>query len=211
MQLTYMGGTKTLSTNEEGTSTLAFDIGGAPYAQMAATIFDLLKQQNVPSHILAYNENTCTMQIVRCEQMPKLEWHWHCRLHDELYKRFKYLRPTIGAYLINPAMEIVTKQDRNLVSLTMVGGLGFLPGNQAHCFGLMSNSVVDILQGIFRQRGLDLWHVRLEWGVNPLDNTPMLVDAISPLECICSLNGSDQVLFDAEVADQFLNSSQQIQ
>lgn len=82
MQLTYMGSTKTLSTDSEGISCLAFDIGGASYMQMAATIFELLKAQNVPTHMLGCDESNCTMQIVRCEQMPSLfRLHPTCLRH----------------------------------------------------------------------------------------------------------------------------------
>lgn len=210
--LTYIGGTKTLGQNEDGFATLAFDIGGHRYGDMADEVFKLLEAQNVPTHRIAYKPSTATMTIVRAEYMPRLEWHCHWRAHNNLLHTYKLRRPLrLGEPFVNPCIEIISKTDRQPMSLTMVGGFGILPGNQAHCFGMLTNSVVDILHAAFLERGLDLWHVRLEWAVHPEKNTPMLVDAISPLECIASLVGSPHVLSDAEVADQFLNSSQQIQ
>lgn len=210
--LTYIGGTKTLSQNEDGFSTLTFDIGGPNYGSMADEVFKLLEAQNVPTHRIAYKPSTATMTIVRAEYMPKLEWHCHWRAHAAMCNRFKLVcQVQLGQPFVNPCIEIISKTDRSPMSLTMVGGLGVLPGNQAHCFGMLTNSVVDILHAAFLQRGLDLWHVSLEWAVHPEKNTPMLVDAISPLECIASLVGSPHVLSDAEVADQFLNSSTKVQ
>ena len=176
---------------------------------MSAAIFSELQAGGVArTHLAAYDLDALTMDVVRADMFkPGLEWvgRWFCT--GSFFRRYKMV-PGIydGLPLASPVYEITLKDDAAgdppieasaLVSLGIVRdwpSMSLLAG--------CNKKVMEALPEIFRRKGLDLWDIKIEWGLDQ-NGAPLLIDEISPGCCRAFKTGTKERIQGLDLARLF--------
>ncbi len=232
MQLVYRGKTKDVYENGQDTLRLVFtdrvtkndageiDPGGNTVADvtapgqglacllMSSTIFNELNAKKIArTHMVSCDLQSMSM-IVKKAQMfnPGLEWvtRWVCT--GSFLRRYKMVKGVVdGLRLPAPVFEITLKDDAAgdpLIVPSALVALGIIQ-KDSMCKLLESNEkAMQSIQAMFSDRGLDLWDIKIEWGLDA-DGAPIIIDEISPGCCRAFKAGTKERVAGAELAEYF--------
>jgi len=212
MQLLYRGKTKDVYEKEPGVLHLAFsdrvtkndageiDPGGNTLAidpvpgqaeaclLMSSAIFDEIQRKNIAfTHMLSYDLASLSMNVRRARLFsPGLEWiaRWVCT--GSFMRRYAMV-PGIrdGMVLPNPVFEVTLKDDAAgdpLIMPAAVTALGIVDSKTMDELWAKNQAVMQIIHAMFAARKLDLWDIKIEWGLDE-NGRPLLIDEISPGSC----------------------------
>lgn len=234
MKLVYRGKTKDVYELDKDTARLVFtdrvtkndageiDPGGNNLAEetvpgqaeacllMTAAIFNEINKKNIaPTHMVSFDLPGLTMDVRRATLFsPGLEWvgRWICT--GSFFRRYK-MAPGVadGKRLPSPVFEITLKDDAAgdppIVPSALVA-LGIVRPEVMGPLFERNAKVLEAIREMFDARGLDLWDIKIEWG---LDNTgtPLLIDEVSPGCCRAFEKGTANRVQGPALAERFRN------
>ena len=231
MKLAYSGKTKDIYELDNGALRMVFsdrvtkneqgqiDPGGNLRAEetvpgqaraclmMSAAVFTELRGV-APTHLIDYDMDALTMDVSLAKMFkPGLEWigRWFCT--GSFFRRYKMVPGVFDGLLMpSPVYEITLKDDAAgdpLIDRSAVVSLGIVKDwkSMSRLWDL-NNDVMEALQKIFRHKKLDLWDIKIEWGLDQNDE-PMLIDEISPGSCRAFKAGTKERVQGLELANCF--------
>lgn len=232
MKLVYRGKTKDVYEEGEGSLRLVFtdrvtkndageiDPGGNTLAEetvpgqgeacllMTSAIFSEIDAKKIATtHMISYDLPNLSMDVRKAKMFtPGLEWvaRWICT--GSFMRRYKMV-PGIydGMPLPNPVFEITLKDDAAgdppIVPAAAVA-LGIVEAGTMAKLLPMNEKVMATIRDMFTSRGLDLWDIKIEWGLDENGN-PLLIDEISPGCCRAFKAGTKERVAGLELAERF--------
>lgn len=232
MQLVYRGKTKDVYEKNQDSLHLVFtdrvtkndageiDPGGNNLAEetvpgqgeacllMTSAIFSEIKQKNIAaSHMISFDLPSLSMDVVKAKLFtPGLEWvaRWVCT--GSFLRRYSMV-PGIkdGMRLPNPVFEVTLKDDAAgdppIVPSALVA-LGIVDAKTMDDLWTRNQAVMGAIRDMFTARGLDLWDIKIEWGLDA-KGAPLLIDEISPGCCRAFKAGTTERVAGLDLAEKF--------
>ncbi len=175
---------------------------------MTSAIFEEIAARNIArTHMIAYDLASLSMDVRKAVLFtPGLEWvaRWICT--GSFLRRYKMV-PGIhdGMPLVMPVFEITLKDDAAgdppIVPSALVG-LGVVSAAIMDDLWPRNAKVMQAIREMFTARGLDLWDIKIEWGLDE-NGRPMLIDEISPGCCRAFKAGTTERVAGRELAEHF--------
>ena len=156
---------------------------------MSAALFGEIQKKGVArTHMLGYDLDALTMDVSRAKMFePGLEWigRWICT--GSFFRRYKMAPGIYDGRPLSPAVyEITLKDDAAgdpLIDPSALVALGIVRDWPLMSLLMdLNKRVMEAIVDVFRLKGLDLWDIKIEWGLDHNDE-PMLIDEISPGSC----------------------------
>jgi phosphoribosylaminoimidazole-succinocarboxamide synthase len=113
-----------------------------------------------------------------------------------------------GFRLPSPVWEITLKDDSAgdpLIAPSAITALGLMDSATLEDLWAANDQVMRALHDMFSARGLDLWDIKIEWGLDE-NGRPLLIDEISPGCCRAFKKGSRERAVGLELAEYFTRS-----
>ena len=232
MKLVYRGKTKDVYEDGQNTLRLIFtdrvtkndageiDPGGNIVAEetapgqgeacllMTSAIFDEINTKKIArTHMVSYDLPSLSMVVRKAKLFsPGLEWvaRWVCT--GSFLRRYGMV-PGIhdGMRLPSPVFEITLKDDDAgdpLIVPSALVALGIVTQNVMDRLLTDNAAVMGAISNMFAARGLDLWDIKIEWGLDE-DGSPLLIDEISPGCCRAFKTGTKERVSGADLAELF--------
>ena len=175
---------------------------------MSTAIFGEIAARAIAStHMLGHDRNTLSMDVRRARLFtPGLEWvgRWVCT--GSFLRRFAMV-PGVrdGLRLPSPVLEITLKDDAAgdppIVPSALVA-LGIVPARLMPALWAVNQAALEAIRGMFTARGLDLWDIKIEWGLDER-GAPLIIDEISPGSCRAFKAGTTERVTGGELAAYF--------
>lgn len=175
---------------------------------MTSAIFSELHTRGVArTHMIAHDMQACSMDVLRARTFtPGLEWvgRWVCT--GSFYRRYRMV-PGIqdGMALPHPVFEITLKDDAAgdpPIIPAALTALGIVQTSVMDGLVAANAAVLEAVRDMFRTRQLDLWDIKVEWGVDD-NGDPLLIDEISPGCCRAFEAGTTRRVAGRALADRF--------
>ena len=175
---------------------------------MSSAIFSEIAARGIArTHMLGFDLPSISMDVVKAKMFtPGLEWVARWVATGSFVRRYSMV-PGIadGMPLPNPVFEVTLKDDA-------AGDPPIVPGALV-ALGIVNKAVMDVLwdknakvlqaiREMFAARGLDLWDIKIEWGLDENGN-PLLIDEVSPGCCRAFKAGTKERLIGNELAERF--------
>lgn len=232
MKLVYKGKTKDVYERDEHSLHLVFtdrvtkndageiDPGGNTLAEetipgqgeacvvMSSAIFSEIAERKIAqTHMISFDQASVSMDVQKATMFrPGLEWvgRWVCT--GSFMRRYAMVPGiTDGMALPNPVFEITLKDDAAgdppIVPAALVA-LGVVPKNIMDVLWTMNQEVLAHIHEMFSVRGLDLWDIKIEWGLDKNGN-PLLIDEVSPGCCRAFKKGTRERVLGNQLAEYF--------
>lgn len=232
MNLVYRGKTKDVYEDGPGTLRLVFtdrvtkndageiDPGGNNLAEetapgqgeacllMSSAIFNELNEKKIArTHMVSCDLSALSMTVRKATMFtPGLEWvaRWVCT--GSFLRRYKMVPGVYdGMPLPSPVFEITLKDDAAgdpLVVPSALVGLGIVNAKVMEKLVDSNAKAMQAIQAMFAARGLDLWDIKIEWGLDE-DGAPILIDEVSPGCCRAFNAGTKDRVSGKELAERF--------
>ena len=232
MNLVYRGKTKDVYEDGPGTLRLVFtdrvtkndageiDPGGNNLAEetapgqgeacllMSSAIFNELNEKKIArTHMVSCDLPALSMVVRKATMFtPGLEWvaRWVCT--GSFLRRYKMVPGVYdGMPLPSPVFEITLKDDAAgdpLVVPSALVGLGIVNAKAMEKLVDSNARAMQAIQGMFSARGLDLWDIKIEWGLDE-EGAPILIDEVSPGCCRAFNAGTQNRVSGKELAERF--------
>lgn len=175
---------------------------------MSSAIFNEITDKNIAqTHMIAFDLASLSMDVVRATMFtPGLEWvtRWVCT--GSFLRRYAMV-PGVkdGMFLPSPVSEITLKDDAAgdppIVPSALVA-LGIVDGKIMDELLAKNAAVMEAIRAMFTARGLDLWDIKIEWGMNE-QGQPIIIDEISPGCCRAFKAGTRERVAGQELAELF--------
>lgn len=155
---------------------------------MTSAIFKEIDENNIArTHMLACDLPALTMTVRKAVMFtPGIEWigRWVCT--GSFLRRYGMV-PGVrdGMPLPSPVFEITLKDDAAgdpLIVPSALVALGIVKAAVMEELLTRNARAMQAVRGMFTARGLDLWDIKVEWGLDA-QGAPMLIDEISPGCC----------------------------
>lgn len=175
---------------------------------MSAAIFSEISEKNIArTHMLACDMQALSMDVLRAQMFtPGLEWvaRWVCT--GSFLRRYSMV-PGVrdGLFLPSPVFEITLKDDAAgdpLIVPSALVALGIVKGGIMDDLLSRNAAVMETVRGMFAARGLDLWDIKIEWGLDD-QGRPVIIDEISPGCCRAFKAGTGERVAGLELAERF--------
>ena len=196
---------------DPGGNTVAEDTapgqGGACLA-VTSVLFETLQKQGVANtHMVDYDLEKLTMTVKKGKLFtPGLEWvaRWVCT--GSFLRRYNMIAGTYdGMPLPSPVFEVTLKNDAAgdppIVPSALVA-LGIVPAATMEKLLPLNERTLQAIRGMFAERGLDLWDIKIEWGLDAAGE-PLLIDEVSPGCCRAYKAGTKERVVGLELAAYF--------
>lgn len=175
---------------------------------MTSAIFNELNEKKIArTHMLSYDLASLSMDVLRAKMFtPGLEWvtRWVCT--GSFLRRYSMV-PGVkdGMFLPSPVYEITLKNDAAgdppIVPSALVA-LGIIKADIMDELLAKNAAVMETIRAMFTARGLDLWDIKIEWGLDE-NGQPLIIDEISPGCCRAFKAGTHERVAGMELAEKF--------
>ncbi len=175
---------------------------------MSTAIFEEIAAKNIATtHMISYDLSALTMDVIKANMFkPGLEWvaRWVCT--GSFLRRYS-MAPGVkdGMVLPTPVFEITLKDDDAgdpLIVPSALAALGIVNSGIMDELLAKNAAVMEAIRAMFSARGLDLWDIKIEWGMNA-KGQPIIIDEISPGCCRAFKTGTNERVAGLELAEKF--------
>lgn len=175
---------------------------------MSSAIFSEIADKNIArTHMIGYDIPSLSMDVRKATMFtPGLEWvaRWVCT--GSFLRRYSMVPGARdGAFLPSPVFEITLKDDAAgdpLIVPSALVALGVVDGAVMDELLAKNAAVMEAIRAMFTVRGLDLWDIKIEWGLDE-QGRPMIIDEISPGCCRAFRAGTRERVAGPELAEMF--------
>ena len=175
---------------------------------MTSAIFEEIAAKNIAkTHMLSYDLKELSMDVVKAGMFtPGLEWVARWVGTGSFLRRYKMV-PGIkdGMILPNPVYEVTLKDDAAgdpPIIPAALTALGVIKAEIMEGLWERNKKVMEAIRGMFAARGLDLWDIKIEWGLDK-NGQPILIDEVSPGCCRAFKAGTTERVQGLELAEKF--------
>ena len=178
--------------------------------KMTSAIFRELSEKGFATHMVSYDLAALSMVVKKAKLFsPGLEWVGRWVATGSFVRRYSSI-PTCrdGFRLPSPVWEITLKDDAAgdpLIAPSAITALGLMDSATLEDLWAANDQVMRALHDMFSARGLDLWDIKIEWGLDE-NGRPLLIDEISPGCCRAFKKGSRERAVGLELAEYFTRS-----
>lgn len=175
---------------------------------MTSAIFQEIAGKNIArTHMISCDPANLSMDVRKATLFtPGLEWvgRWVCT--GSFLRRYAMV-PGIrdGMRLPNPVFEITLKDDAAgdppIVPAALTA-LGIVKKDTMETLLRDNAAVQEAIRAMFAGRGLDLWDIKIEWGLDT-EGRPMLIDEVSPGCCRAFDTASGKRVLGMDLAERF--------
>lgn len=175
---------------------------------MSSAIFNEISAKKIAkTHMISFDLASQSMDVLRARMFtPGLEWvtRWVCT--GSFLRRYSMVPGVMdGMFLPSPVFEITLKDDAAgdppIVPSALVA-LGIVDANIMDDLLAKNAAVMDAIRAMFTARGLDLWDIKIEWGMDE-QGQPIIIDEISPGCCRAFKTGTRERVAGKELAELF--------
>ena len=170
------------------TSDLLLEGQGYACLSMTASIFDHLARNGIPTHMVSYNLDNLSMIVRKASTFtPGLEWVCRWKATGSYVRRYHSV-PGVqdGMPLPFPVHEITLKDDAGgdpMIVPDSIVALNMISRNQLDELVALNAKTMSLLHDFFREKGLDLWDIKIEWGQDAETGSLLLIDEVSANGC----------------------------
>ena len=170
------------------TSNLLLEGQGFACLSMTAAIFDYLARNGIPTHMVSYDLSKLSMIVRQASTFrPGLEWVCRWKATGSYVRRYNSV-PGMedGMKLPFPVHEITLKDDAKgdpMIVPDSIVALNMISKDQLDELIDLNARTMDLLHVFFRQKGLDLWDIKIEWGQDAETGQLLLIDEVSANGC----------------------------
>ena len=175
---------------------------------MTSAIFEEIAAKNIAkTHMLAYDLKELSMDVIKAGMFtPGLEWVARWVGTGSFLRRYKMV-PGIkdGMLLPNPVFEVTLKDDAAgdpPIIPAALTALGVIRPEIMDGLWERNQKVMQAIREMFAARGLDLWDIKIEWGLDQ-NGQPILIDEVSPGCCRAFKAGTTERVQGLELAEKF--------
>ena len=178
--------------------------------KMTSAIFRELSEKGFATHMVSYDLAGLSMIVKKAKLFsPGLEWVGRWVATGSFVRRYSSV-PSCrdGLRLPSPIWEITLKDDAAgdpLIVPSAITALGIMDAVTMDNLWAVNDRVMRALRDMFSARGLDLWDIKIEWGLDE-NNQPLLIDEISPGSCRAFKEGAGERVTGLELAEYFTRS-----
>lgn len=175
---------------------------------MTSAIFREIADKGIArTHMLSCDLPSLSMDVLKATLFtPGLEWvaRWVCT--GSFLRRYAMVPGARdGMALPSPVFEITLKDDAAgdpLIVPSALVALGIVDGAIMDELLAKNAAVMEAIRAMFTARGLDLWDIKIEWGLDE-QGRPMIIDEISPGCCRAFKAGTRERVAGLELAEMF--------
>ncbi len=175
---------------------------------MSSAIFSEIAEKNIArTHMIACDLEKLSMDVRRARMFkPGLEWVTRWVGTGSFIRRYGMV-PGVqdGMRLPSPVFEITLKDDAAgdpLIVPSALTALGIVDAAIMDELLARNAAVMEAVRAMFTARGLDLWDIKVEWGLDE-EGRPLLIDEISPGCCRAFRAGTRDRVAGLELAEFF--------
>ncbi|MDL2272677.1 phosphoribosylaminoimidazolesuccinocarboxamide synthase [Desulfovibrio sp. OttesenSCG-928-I05] len=175
---------------------------------MTSAIFKEIAARNIArTHMIAYDLPSLSMDVLKAKLFtPGLEWVARWVGTGSFLRRYKMV-PGIadGMRLPVTVFEITLKDDAAgdpLIVPSALAALGIVDPAVMETLLRDNAAVMEAIRAMFTARGLDLWDIKIEWGLDE-NGQPLLIDEVSPGCCRAFDAKTGKRLLGMELAERF--------
>ena len=161
---------------------------GLACLSMTTTAFSYLAQHGIPTHMVSFDLPGLSMVVRKAVTFaPGLEWVCRWVGTGSFVRRYKNV-PGVhdGMRFSRPIMEITIKDDAGqdpIIVPASIVELNIIPEAQLKELITLTDKAMALIHDMFRERGLDLWDTKIEWGKDAETGALMLIDEVSANGC----------------------------
>ena len=175
--------------------------------KMTSAIFRELAEKGFPTHMVSYDPAGLSMTVKKARLfLPGLEWVGRWVATGSFVRRYSSVPACRdGARLPSFIWEITLKDDAAgdpLIVPSAITALGIMEADTLEHLCATNEEAMWALHALFAARGLDLWDIKIEWGLD-LNDEPMLIDEISPGCCRAFKAGTGERVQGPDLARYF--------
>ncbi len=175
---------------------------------MSSAIFSEIAAKNIArTHMIAYDLPSLSMDVRRAKMFsPGIEWvaRWICT--GSFLRRYRMVPGVYdGMVLPSPVFEITLKDDASgdpLIVPSALVALGIVSAPAMKELLARNEAVMAAIRNMFTARGLDLWDIKIEWGLDDKGD-PILIDEVSPGCCRAFEAGTKTRVAGLALAERF--------
>ena len=178
--------------------------------KMTSAIFRELSEKGFATHMVSYDLAGLSMVVKKANLFsPGLEWVGRWVATGSFVRRYSSI-PSCrdGFRLPSPVWEITLKDDSAgdpLIAPSAITALGLMDPATLENLLAANDRVMRALREMFSARGLDLWDIKIEWGLDG-NGQPLLIDEVSPGCCRAFKEGAGERVTGLELAEYFIRS-----
>ena len=170
------------------TSDMLLEGQGFACLSMTAAIFGHLAENGIPTHMVSYDIDKLSMIVRQAETFrPGLEWVCRWKATGSFVRRYDSV-PGVedGMTLPFPVHEITLKDDAKgdpMIVPDSIVALNMLSKDRLDELIGLNAKTMTLLHDFFRQKGLDLWDIKIEWGLDAETGSLLLINEVSANGC----------------------------
>ncbi len=175
---------------------------------MSSAIFKEISERGIArTHMISYDLSSVSMDVQKATMFtPGLEWVARWVGTGSFLRRYAMVPGVYdGMPLPNPVFEITLKDDAAgdppIVPAALVA-LGVVEKAVMEDLWVRNAEVLQAIRGMFTARGLDLWDIKIEWGLDA-NGAPLLIDEVSPGCCRAFKAGTKERVTGNDLAAYF--------
>ena len=175
---------------------------------MSSAIFSEISDKNIArTHMFAYDLPSLSMDVLKARMfVPGLEWVARWVGTGSFLRRYA-MAPGVkdGMILPSTVFEITLKDDAAgdpLIVPSALVALGIVDAKIMDDLLARNAAVMEAIRAMFTARGLDLWDIKIEWGLDE-QGQPLIIDEISPGCCRAFKAGTRERVAGMELAEMF--------
>lgn len=155
---------------------------------MTTAIFDYLAKNGIPTHMVSYDLDKLSMIVRKAKTFePGLEWVCRWKGTGSFVRRYKNV-PGVqdGMEFKSPIHEITIKDDAGgdpMIVPDSLIALNMLTKKELDELIPLNAKTMELIRGFYKQKGLDLWDIKIEWGKDAETGKLMLIDEVSANGC----------------------------
>ena len=155
---------------------------------MTTAVFEYLAENGIPTHMVSYDLDNLSMVVRKAKVFgPGLEWVCRWVGTGSFVRRYKNL-PGVsnGMKFPNPAMEITVKDDAGddpMIVPSAILALELMNRTELDELLALNKKAMLLIHGLFLEKDLDLWDIKIEWGKDAETGELLLIDEVSANGC----------------------------
>lgn len=179
---------------DPGANTVGLTIEGAGKSGLKMTkfFFEKLNKLGIPTHYVSANLEDISMIVKEAHMLGKgLEVICRYRAVGSFYRR--YASYCQEGQQLNQFVEVTIKDDERgdpVISKDALAELGILDTEQYKELTVMTKEICELVKAELDKKGLELYDIKLEFGMDKDNNRLMLIDEISGGNMRVYKNGS---------------------
>ena len=155
---------------------------------MTSAVFEYLAENGIPTHMVSYDLDNLSMIVRKAKVFgPGLEWVCRWVGTGSFVRRYKNLPGVVnGMKFVSPIMEITIKDDAGddpMIVPSAILALELMNKNELDELLALNKKAMLLIHGLFLEKDLDLWDIKIEWGKDAETGELLLIDEVSANGC----------------------------